>query len=164
MPQRRPDVTADSTTHTNGSVLSPVEQLSQSTGSGSAASQSSIMKFFRNISGPPPPPGPPPHGDGSNLRPKKQKKRPVSKYVNLNSYVCDPEKLKHNYVSSSNAKMLLALICLLKTTTIHLFVLLKMWGHSRVFNGSLAASEAIFRPKIPSPQSNFCTSWLEEFR
>ena len=86
VPQRRPDVTADSTTHTNGSMLSPVEQLSQSTGSGSAASQSSIMKFFRNISGPPPPPGPPPHGDGSNLRPKKQKKRPVSKYVNLNSY------------------------------------------------------------------------------
>ena len=86
VPQRTPDVTADSPTHTDDSMLSQVEQLSQSTESGSAASQPSITKFFTHISGPLPAPGPPPHGDGSNLKPKKQKKRPVSKYVNLNSY------------------------------------------------------------------------------
>ena len=60
--------------HNDGKILSSFELSSQSSNSGSALSQTSIANFFEPKSGCLPAPGPPPRGDGSNLRPKKQKK------------------------------------------------------------------------------------------
>ena len=59
----------------DGRIPSSFEQLSQSSKSGSAPSQTSIKNFFKPKSGCLPAPGPPPRGDGSNLMPKKQKKQ-----------------------------------------------------------------------------------------
>ena len=61
--------------HNDGRILSNFEQSSQSSKSGSAPSQTNIETFFEPKSGCLPAPGPPPRGDGSNLRPKKQKKQ-----------------------------------------------------------------------------------------
>ena len=76
MPQARLD-SADSAmwvSDSDGRIPSSFEQSSQSSKSGSAPSQTNINNFFKPKSGRLPAPGPPPRGDGSNLRPKKQKK------------------------------------------------------------------------------------------
>ena len=74
VPRARLD-NADSGSDNDGRIPSSFEQSSQSSKSGSAPSQTSIENFFKPKSGRLPAPGPPPRGDGSNLRPKKQKKQ-----------------------------------------------------------------------------------------
>ena len=73
VPQARLD-SADSGSDNDGRIPSSFEQSSQSSKSGSALIQTSIKNFFKPKSDRLPAPGPPP-GDGSNLRPKKQKKQ-----------------------------------------------------------------------------------------
>ena len=74
VPQARLD-SADSRSDNDGRIPSSFEQSSQSSKSGSAPSQTSIENFFKPKPDRPPAPGPLPRGDGSNLKPKKQKQQ-----------------------------------------------------------------------------------------